>query len=264
MPCGERGKIRSNWNVIYKRPLQTKRVLHMNRIGITAATIFGVLFLLATVSFAFAKENESQDNRGQGNISAQLQVQAGTDTERESGSENASSSDSDRNDDNNSDEDVRGDESDDVDTGDDENDVEDEGERHRSVVADIVHSLTALADRDGGIGEEVRKVAQEQASSSEHISEAMARIEARSALMTFLFGADFRNIGELRSELATTQNHIEQLTKVKSEAVSADVKVGIDTQISALKKANADASAFVEAHADTFSIFGWFAKLFGR
>lgn len=246
----------------------------MNRIGITAATVFSILFLLASFSMVLAKEDEGQNDRDNenGGVSAQLQVRVGTDTELESGSDEATSSsrreDNDKDDGVRADGDVRAttslddlddDASDDLD--DDKGDGG-EGEKHRSIIADVVLSLKALADRDGGIGEGVRKVAQEQASSSEHIAEAMGKVEARSALLTFLFGADFKNIGELRSELATTQNHIKQLTEAKSRAVSADVKAGIDAQISALQKANADASAFVTAHADTFSIFGWFAKLF--
>lgn len=234
----------------------------MNRIGITAATVFGVLFLLATASFAFAKENGRPEDRDQDGISAQLQIQADVNAGRKSESEDANSSEDVKGNDEN--EDIQEDENDNLDIGDDENDVEDEGEKHRSEVANVVLSLKALADRDGGIGDEVRKVAQEQASSSEHVAEAMGKVEARSALMTFLFGADFRNIGELRSELATTENHIKQLTEAKSGAVSADVKAGIDVQISALQKANADASAFVQAHEETFSIFGWFARLFTK
>lgn len=232
----------------------------MNRVGITAATVFGVLFLLATASFAFAKESGRPENRDQDGISAQLQIQAGVNVERKSESEDANSSEDAKGNDKN--EDIQEDENDNLDIGDDENDTEDEGEKHRSDVADIVHSLKALADRDGGIGDEVRKIAQEQASSSEHVAEAMGKVEARSALLSFLFGADFKNLGTLRSELATTENHIKQLTEAKSGAVSADVKAGIDVQISALQKANADASAFVQAHEEVFSIFGWFTRLF--
>lgn len=243
----------------------------MNRIGITAATAMGLSLLLASFSIVLAKENESQDNRGQGGVSAQLQVRANIDTERESESDEATSSsrreDNDKDDGVRADGDVRATTSldNDDDAGDDlDDDKGGRGEEHRSIVADVVLSLKALADRDGGIGEEVRKVAQEQASSSEHAAEAMAKVEARSVLLTFLFGADFKNLGTLRSELATTQNHIDQLTRAKAKAVSADVKAGIDAQISALQKANADASAFVEAHADTFSVFGWFTRLFNK
>ncbi|MEK7156543.1 MAG: hypothetical protein AAB790_01925 [Patescibacteria group bacterium] len=243
----------------------------MNRIGIAATTAIGLLLLLATASMALAKENESRDDRGGGSVSAQVQVNLEARTRGDSDSDNSTSTkrnDVDDDQDDDADDDVRATTSvtvsGDDDFDDDDNGGKGEGEKHRSAVADVVLSLRALADRDGGIGDEVREVAREQASSSEHIAEAMAKVEARGALMTFLFGADFKNIGELRSELATTQNHIRQLTEARSGAVSADVKAGIDAQITALQKANADASAFVQAHEETFSIFGWFARLFGR
>ena len=39
---------------------------------------------------------------------------------------------------------------------------------------------------------------------------------------------------------------------------------GIDVQIAALQKANTDAEAFIQAHENSFSAFGWFFKLFNK
>ncbi|MSU73537.1 hypothetical protein EXS56_00150 [Candidatus Kaiserbacteria bacterium] len=225
----------------------------MNRIEISA-TVIGLSLLLASTSVVLAKENGEQEKLDSEHRTVSMPLRAQENMQRASDSERATSSN-------------RG-EDDSVLAGeeDDMNDEEDrdEGEKHRSEVANVVHSLKELADNDEGIGEEVRKVAQEQASSSEHAAEAMARIKERSAFLTFLFGAGFENLGALRSELSTTQAHIDQLTQAKEKAASLGVKAGIDAQISALQKANADASAFVAAHEDVFSIFGWFAKLFTK
>ncbi len=255
----------------------------MDRIGITAATAVGLSLILTSASVVLAKESGTQEDRGNGQagLSAQLQVQAdvnvgrGSDKDDEATTSERVGDDNDKNkgDSARTDADVRAATSTNV-SEDDGDDVDDdlnddkggkgEGEKHRSVVADVVQSLKNLADRDGGIGDEVRAIAQEQASSSEHAAEVMAKVEARSSLLAFLFGAGFWNIGALRSELATTANHIERLTKAKDRVINADVKAGIDAQISALEKANADANAFVQANEDTFSVFGWFSKLFSK
>lgn len=138
-----------------------------------------------------------------------------------------------------------------------------EGERHQKSFENVTHSLRELAGKDTGIGEEIQAIADEQASSSEKIGKAINAVAQRNQLLSFLFGSDFENIGILRSTLAVTQNHIDQLSKVKEKTVSADVQAGIDAQITALEKANAEAEAFVQAHENTFSIFGWFFKMFG-
>jgi hypothetical protein len=234
----------------------------MQRTDVLTATAMGLILLALSTAVALAKENESGgagEQRGvtatmpvpglPANVDEQSQDQRGDGTD-EDGKDNqgdqpdatsaASSSGQDQNDDGG----------------------KGEGEKHRSRVANILQSLLDLADEDHGIGDDVREVAHEQASSSEEAAKAMDEVAARSALMTFLFGTDYKNIGVLRSTLKTTQNHIDRLTKAKEKVASAEVKAGIDAQIAALEKANADAEVFVKAHEDAFSLFGWFAKLF--
>ena len=80
------------------------------------------------------------------------------------------------------------------------------GDLHRSEVARFVETLLDVADRDDGIGEEVRTIAREQASSSEKIADAVNQIEQRSGVKTFLIGSDYKNIGAIRSEIAQTEN----------------------------------------------------------
>ena len=63
---------------------------------------------------------------------------------------------------------------------------------------------TAIAEKDSKIGEEVKAVAKEQNESKEKIMDAMEKVESRGKFKTLLFGTDYKNIGKLRSEIATT------------------------------------------------------------
>jgi hypothetical protein len=137
-----------------------------------------------------------------------------------------------------------------------------EREQHRSQVADQVQALLRAADRDSDIGDEVREVAHEVASSSERVDEDTAKVDQRPGWMTFLIGADFRNLGALRSEVATTKNHIERLTKARARATDASTTATLDAQIQALAESASSTEAFVRSHESAFSIFGWFFKLF--
>src|SRR3989338_6929252 len=71
-------------------------------------------------------------------------------------------------------------------------------EEHRSVVASFVQSLRAVANRDGGIGAEVRAVAKSQNDGDTTTTDAIAKVEGRSAFKTFLIGTDWESIGMLR------------------------------------------------------------------
>lgn len=135
-------------------------------------------------------------------------------------------------------------------------------EAHQSVVASFVHSLLDVADRESGIGAQVRVIAQEQSDSEATTSEAIAIIDGRSALKTFLIGSDYRNLGALRSHLAVTEKHIAALKILSEKAVNASDRTELDAQIKTLEDEQVKLDAFVTAHETRFSLFGWFTKFF--
>lgn len=135
-------------------------------------------------------------------------------------------------------------------------------ESHRSAVAAFVHSLLSVADRDGGIGTEVRTVAQAQNASASTTVTAMAEVEERGSIRTLLFGSDYKNLGVIRSEMATTANNIKQLRNLLDRTTDASTRAELDVQLKALETEEAHVSAYVTTHEDQFSLFGWFTKLF--
>jgi len=137
-------------------------------------------------------------------------------------------------------------------------------EAHRSSVATFVQSLLKVADRERGIGAQVRVIAKAQSDSASTSAEAIAKVEKRSALQTFLFGSDYRNLGVLRSEIATTTNNIRQLKDLLDKATSVADKAELSAQIQVLEDSQAKLEAYVEAQENVFSFFGWFSRIFSK
>lgn len=135
---------------------------------------------------------------------------------------------------------------------------------HKSEVASFVRSLLLAADRDGGIGEEVRIVARLQEKSASSTEEAILKVKSREGIRTFLIGSDYKNLGRIRAELATTTANIAKLERLMNEAQTVEAKAELEAQIKALEDSQAKVKAFVEARENTFSVFGWAAKLFVR
>lgn len=135
---------------------------------------------------------------------------------------------------------------------------------HRSAVASFVQSLLSVADREGGIGAQVRVVAQAQNDSASSSSEAIAKIESRSALKTLFIGSDYKNLGILRSEMVKTENNIEQLKNLVAQATSDADKAELNAQIKVLVDLQAKEDLFIKANESKFSFFGWFVKLFAK
>lgn len=137
------------------------------------------------------------------------------------------------------------------------------GADHRSTVATFVQSLLNVADREqGGIGDQVRVIANEQNDIKDNVANEIDKIKNRSGLKTFFFGTNYKNIGQLRSEMVKTGNHIDQLNALLDQTTNAEDKINLQTQITALTQEQQKINDFVKANESKFSLLGWFVKLF--
>ncbi len=134
-------------------------------------------------------------------------------------------------------------------------------EQHRSTVANFVQSLLQVADREGGIGKQVRVIAQQQNDSDATTTKAIEKIQSRSKIKTFLIGSDYKNLGALRSEIVQTRNRIEQLNRAIQNATNT---AEIQAQIQTLEQEQTKIDNFIKEQEGKFSLFGWLAKMFNK
>jgi hypothetical protein len=135
------------------------------------------------------------------------------------------------------------------------------GEMHRSHVSEAVKGLLNAADRSGGIGVQVRELAREQEAVHNDITEKIGVVEGKSWVARFLFGSDYKTLGELRSAIVTSENGIAVLKKARDKA-SSSVQADLDAEIHELEEENANARAFIDDQEGKFSLFGWLVRLF--
>lgn len=140
-----------------------------------------------------------------------------------------------------------------------ENDMANE---HHRVVSRLVHELLQIADREGGIGAEVRVIAHAEDESATTTELAMKKVEKKGGVAVFFFGSDFKNLGVIRSELAATTKNIARLQTLLASTTNATDKASLTVQIQALQVEKAKVEAYVEAHEGAFSLFGWLTKYF--
>ncbi len=137
-----------------------------------------------------------------------------------------------------------------------------QGDDQKSAVSIVVKNLLSIAGRDGGIGADVRLVAQEQASTSAQVKADMDELNSESKVKVFLFGPNYKNLGELRSSIVTTQNHIERLKKAEQRTTSTSTKAELAVQIKALEDVASSTDVFIKANESKLSVLGWFVKIF--
>lgn len=137
-------------------------------------------------------------------------------------------------------------------------------EEHRGVVATFVQGLLNVADREGGIGEQVRVIAREQNESVSSTIRAVEKVQIRNKVKTFLIGSDYKNLGALRSAMVEVRNRLEKLDKLMEDALSDDDKTELQNQVDALGQERTKIEDFVKAREGKFSLFGWLVKLFNK
>jgi len=133
---------------------------------------------------------------------------------------------------------------------------------HRSAVATFAESLLAVVDREGEQSAEMRIIAEAQKNLEATTTEAIQKIATRNSLTTFFVGSDYKNLEILRSEIVTTQNHLDQLNAILASTTDAALRTTLSTQISALALDQEHIQKFVATHEKPFGLFDWFVKLF--
>ena len=137
-------------------------------------------------------------------------------------------------------------------------------EQHRSAVANFVQKLLDVADREGGIGEQVRTIAQEQNQAVDTTVQAMEKVQKRNNIATFLFGSDYKNLGTLRSEAIQTSNRLEKLNELLQNTIIEADKTELQNQIQTLETEQTKIENFIKEQEDKFSLFGWLVKMFNQ
>jgi len=137
-------------------------------------------------------------------------------------------------------------------------------EQHRSTVANFVQSILQIADREEGIGQQVRVIAQQQNQSATATIQAMEKVQTRNKVKTFLVGTDYKNLGALRSETVQTRNRLEQLNRLMENVQNEGDKTELQNQIQTLEQEQTRIESFIKAQEGKFSLFGWLVKLFNR
>ena len=141
----------------------------------------------------------------------------------------------------------------------------DMGDRHEKIMKGILQDLNDISENDNednDVGDEIKDIADNEASSTERRMHAMQDIEHRNAFSKFLLGVDTEKINVLSSELDNTQKNITLLEEAKKKIASTTLQTKLDEQIKSLQDAKAAAEAFVKENESTFSLFGWFKNLF--
>lgn len=136
--------------------------------------------------------------------------------------------------------------------------------QRRSQVANAVQEMLKVAERSGGVGDQVRVMAQNQEKTQEKIEASLEKIQNRNKLMRFVFGPDSEEIKNARRILQENQDELTQLENVRSQLTNIVDQEKVQEQIEKIQEARAEIEQDLNKSEKVFSLFGWMRNIFSK
>lgn len=137
-------------------------------------------------------------------------------------------------------------------------------EQRRSQVANAVQEMLQVAERNDGIGQQVRIIAQTQTQNQEKIEASLQKAQSRSVFARFLIGPDYGEINNAKKLLEQNREQISQLNQVKDQLANQGDAQNLIQQIQTLEQANVEIENSFRTAQKGFSLFGWMFRLFAK
>lgn len=116
----------------------------------------------------------------------------------------------------------------------------------------------------GGIGEQVRLIAQEQNQAQTQIQEQLNKLESKGKLARLLTGTDFGALKNLKAQLEQNRLRIEQLTQLQTQLTNQGDMTMVQATIQALIAENTSLQERITTEEQTRSMFGWLFRFFAK
>lgn len=136
--------------------------------------------------------------------------------------------------------------------------------QRRSMVANAVQEMLQVADRNGGIGQQVRTIAQSQNQNQEMLEASLQKVQSRSGVVKFLIGPNYGEIKNAQKILEQNREQIQQLNQIRTQLTNQGDQNNLNEQIQTLEQASLEIENSLNNANRGFSLLGWIFKLFSK
>lgn len=117
---------------------------------------------------------------------------------------------------------------------------------------------------EGGIGDQVRQIAQEQNQAQTRIQEQLNKLASKGKLARLLTGTDYGALKNLKAQVVQNQLQIEQLTQLQTQLATWQDAVTVQEAIQALMQENISLQERIAVEEQTKSMFGWLLRFLSK
>jgi len=140
--------------------------------------------------------------------------------------------------------------------------ISERAQERMSDVATSVQEILANPDRVGGIGQEIRDIAQAQQDGLGDLEANLDDVNSRNVFLKFVVGTDRTALNEVKKAANDIDGRIAQLTDLGS-TVTGDEKLQLTSLIEDLEGQRNDLIETVTVEDERFSMFGLMRRMFG-
>lgn len=131
-----------------------------------------------------------------------------------------------------------------------------------SVVAQRVQALLATEGAQGGIGDQVRQIAQEQQQAQEEMRLELNKIDERGNFLKRLIGPNYGAIKRMEQQVEQNQLRIQQLNQLQTQLTNQAEEAQVQEMVQALIEQNTALQERMGVEKEGFSMLGWLFRLF--
>lgn len=128
-------------------------------------------------------------------------------------------------------------------------------------MANAVQAMLQVADREGGIGQQVRVIAQNQSQNQVKLEQNVEKIQSRGGFAKFFVGPNYGEIKDAQKSLEQNKEQIKQLNQIRTQLSNQGDQQQFTEQIRILEQSNQEIEALLADAQKGFSLFGWLNKL---
>lgn len=131
-------------------------------------------------------------------------------------------------------------------------------------VSDQVHELINTVGAKGGIGQQVKEIAQNQTKLQDEIKSSFNQINSRSSVAKLFLGSDKKTIKTMTQQMEQNRLMIQQLEELKLQTKNAADLQQLQETIDLMTYQNNSLQEVVNKETKINGMFGWLVNLFNK
>ncbi len=137
-------------------------------------------------------------------------------------------------------------------------------EQRRSGVANAVQEMLQVAERNGGIGQQVKTIAQTQTQNQEKLEASLQKVQNRKGFAKFFIGPDYGEINNAKKILEQNREQIKQLNQIKNQLSGQSDQQSLAEQLQLLEEANLGIENSLNSSQKGFNLLGWVFRFLAK